>query len=93
MSKNLTLDKLAKEFNSTKGTFSNLENAKKNPSVDMILSIANYFDVSVDYLLGRTDNSEITKAAHSKDDNDVAVDNDIATLKRLSKEKNEKKEK
>ncbi|OTN96258.1 helix-turn-helix domain-containing protein [Enterococcus faecium] len=29
---------------------------KRTPSTDKIQKVANYFDVSVDYLLGRTDN-------------------------------------
>ena len=32
-----------------------------SPSVDKIYKIADYFDVSVDYLLGRTDNPDSHK--------------------------------
>ena len=40
-----------------------LDNMKRGrlPSVDKIQSIAEYFDCSVDYLLGRTDNPEVNK--------------------------------
>ena len=50
----LTLEQLANEFSSYKGTVSSLENSKKNPSLYMIINLADYFDVSVDYLIGRT---------------------------------------
>ena len=59
--KNLTLEQLAKEFNSSKGTFANLENCKKNPSLEMVIAISNYFNVSTDYLLGLTDNPKRPK--------------------------------
>lgn len=31
-----------------------------NPTKDRLETLANYFDVSVDYLLGRTDNTKAT---------------------------------
>ena len=44
-----------------------------NPTKDRLETLANYFDVSVDYLLGRTDN---TKATDEKsDDLDDVLDN------------------
>lgn len=46
---------LAKILNVHKGTISNWENNKRNPDNEMISKIADYFKVSVDYLLGRTD--------------------------------------
>lgn len=52
----LTLEELGAQLNSSKGTLANLENAKKNPSVDMLIKLADFFDVSVDYLIGRSDN-------------------------------------
>lgn len=42
---------------------------KINPNLERIEAIADYFNVSVDYLLGRTDNTEIqTIAAHHDGD-------------------------
>ena len=40
-----------------------------NPTKDRLETLANYFDVSVDYLLGRTDN---TKATDEKKSDDLA---------------------
>lgn len=37
----------------------NCENAHKLPRINDLLKIANYFSVSIDYLLGRTDNPHI----------------------------------
>lgn len=35
---------------------------KKTPGVDRIQKVADFFDVSTDYLLGRTDNPKLSKA-------------------------------
>ncbi len=44
---------------------------KGNPKVENLQKIADYFNVSTDYLLGRTDNPRIA----SDEQNDPAVDN------------------
>ncbi len=55
LSNKLTLLQLGNSIGSTKATISNLENGYKKPSLDMIVSLADYFNVSLDYLTGRTD--------------------------------------
>ena len=48
---------------------------KQSPSVDKLNKVADYFDVSVDYLLGRTNTR--SKKDNSKvalDDNDIIID-------------------
>lgn len=50
------MEQLGKELGSSVGTISNLENQNRTPSLKMVVAIAEYFDVSVDYLIGRTDN-------------------------------------
>ena len=61
MTLQLTQEELAKLFNKTytysfsKSSISMYENNKQVPEVDVLEKWANYFDVSVDYLLGRTD--------------------------------------
>lgn len=52
--KGLTQSELARKVNTTKGTVSNYENGYSTPSNEMLVSLANALDVSVDYLLGRT---------------------------------------
>lgn len=42
-----------------------------NPTKDRLETLANYFDVSVDYLLGRTDNIKATDEKNSDDLDDV----------------------
>lgn len=54
-SKGLTMEQLAKEIGSTRATISNFENGQRKPSLDMVIKLAEYFQVSLDYLVGRTD--------------------------------------
>ena len=52
--RHMTQDQLAQELNTTRSCISNYENGKRQPDSDIIHLIADYFDVSVDYLLGRS---------------------------------------
>lgn len=52
---NLEQKELAKYLNVHKGTISNWENNKRSPDKEMLSKIASYFNVTTDYLLGRTD--------------------------------------
>lgn len=46
---------LAKETKLGPSTISQWINGKRQPSADYVLLMANYFDVSADYLLGRAE--------------------------------------
>ncbi len=50
--KNLTQAQLAKEVHYSLSVVNKWENGKKNPSVDAIKILAQYFDVSIYYILG-----------------------------------------
>lgn len=52
---NISQTELAKEIGIAKNTLCQYEKNKANPSLEIILQIADYFNVSVDYLLGRAD--------------------------------------
>lgn len=54
-SRKLTLQQLGDAVQSTKATIGNLENSNKQPSLSMVVALADYFDVSLDYLVGRSD--------------------------------------
>ncbi|WP_449240556.1 helix-turn-helix domain-containing protein [Desulfoscipio gibsoniae] len=53
--KNLRQEDLGKILGVGKTTISQYENGVRKPDSDMLQKIANYFCVSVDYILGRTD--------------------------------------
>lgn len=58
LSKNLTQEELVNEFNNkygysfTKGTISQYENNRRTPEMTAIKRFVEYFNVSIDYLLG-----------------------------------------
>ncbi|MGN1221744.1 MAG: helix-turn-helix domain-containing protein [Christensenellales bacterium] len=51
----LAQDKLALELKIGKSTVSYYETERSEPTISVLNKIADYFDVSTDYLLGRTD--------------------------------------
>ena len=52
---NLTQEQFGKIFGMVKSTVSLYESGKSNPDDETKKKIADYFDVSIDWLLGRTD--------------------------------------
>ncbi|HBF2881472.1 TPA: helix-turn-helix transcriptional regulator [Clostridioides difficile] len=53
--KGISLDKLSTDLNINKSTLSRIENGLREPKQSFIEDCSNYFDVSTDYLLGKTD--------------------------------------
>ena len=53
--KGLTQEELGKIINQKKSNISKYENERLQPSMETINSFAEYFNVSIDYLFGRTD--------------------------------------
>ncbi len=61
MSKGITQLKLAMDLDTTQNTISRYETGAHEPGIRELIRIADYFQVSVDYLLERTDNPQILK--------------------------------
>jgi len=57
----LTQKQLAIEINLSEIGIQNYEGRRRKPTHDAFIAIADYFNVSLDYLAGRTDNPEINK--------------------------------
>lgn len=81
--KGLTQAKLSKELGFGKSLIGMIESGKRNASQDVIEKIADYFNVSVDFLLGRTEiRNDKTKSAREKlidDFIDNLIDDKIIT--------------
>ena len=48
--------RLATELNTTQNTISRYETGEREPGIAELIKLADYFNVSIDYLLERTDN-------------------------------------
>ena len=53
--------KLAMDLNMSQNTISRYETGEREPGINELVKLADYFDVSVDYLLGRTDNPQTNR--------------------------------
>lgn len=52
---------LAMKLNTTQMSISRYETVKREPDLKTLILIADFFDVSIDYLLERTDNPKMNK--------------------------------
>ena len=51
--------KLAMDLNTNQNTISRYEAGEREPGIAELIALADYFDMSVDYLLERTDNPDM----------------------------------
>lgn len=58
---NVSQQQLADHLGLTKSSVSRMESAQRAASIEVIYQLAEYFDVSIDYLVGRTDNPKVNK--------------------------------
>ncbi len=59
--KNISQLRLALELNTNQNTISRYESGKREPGLKELIKIADFFDVSTDYLLERTDKPDMNK--------------------------------
>lgn len=60
-SKGISQLKMAIDLNTNQNTISRYETGEREPGINELIQIADYFNISVDYLLERTDIPEINK--------------------------------
>lgn len=68
----ISLNKLEEKLGFSRNTIYNMK--KSTPNVERVSMIADYFNVSTDYLLGRTDNPVIAGDAVAKTEIDLKKD-------------------
>ena len=61
LSKGITQKQLADSIGASERGIQNYEIGVRKPTYEILLALADYFDVSLDYLTGRTDKPEINK--------------------------------
>lgn len=62
IAKGITQVDMAKELGCTEQHYQRIEYGKINIPTSTLIALANYFEVSLDYLVGRTDVKEINKS-------------------------------
>jgi len=72
--RNLKQSELAKEFNVSQSTIAMWETGKRDPDSESIQKMADYFNVSVDYLLGRSEFPHTGEIAAAHIDGDKSYD-------------------
>ena len=76
--KNIKISELLQDCNINHSFISDIRHKNRAPSVDKISVIADYLDVSVDYLLGRTDEPQkINYGVENHGDNNGAINNQV----------------
>lgn len=58
-SKSLSQRQAAEKFGITKICYQNYESGRGRPSVNVLTALADFFGVSIDYLVGRTSNPKV----------------------------------
>ncbi len=57
--KNITMKQLGKMIGVSESAVSQYENGKRQPDIDTLIKIADFFNCSMDYLLRRTENRQL----------------------------------
>ena len=69
--RNLSQQQLSEALNVSKSRISMYEQGERQPNLEMLVSIANYFNVSTDYLLGRSDGSSATSTLNANESKEL----------------------
>lgn len=90
----LTQEQLAKILGKTRSTIAGYESENKQPDFDILNELAEYFNVSTDYLLGRTDIRNPYNTSNNNEDDwtDEELE-DIEMFKEYIRIRREKKKK
>lgn len=59
--KGLTQSEMSRRLGVHRGTYSNYESGKREPDHDMTVKIANFFEVTTDFLLGKSNEPQLSE--------------------------------
>jgi transcriptional regulator with XRE-family HTH domain len=84
--KHWTQEDLAKKLNMAISTISGYENGSRRPDIETLIRLSDLFEVSVDYLIGRSNQTQdLTADATVDTDNEIATTIDLTDLHRLER--------
>lgn len=84
--KNLSQRKMAELFSVSQGTYNNWEQGNTQPSIEQLIELARFFSVSVDYLIGNSDDEGYIKIQEVISRDDIATLHTVNTLPEDSKQ-------
>lgn len=84
--KNISQRKMAEMFSVSQGTYNNWEQGNTQPSIEQLIELARFFSVSVDYLIGNSDDEGYIKIQEVLSNDDVATLHTVKTLPEDSKQ-------
>ncbi|MEZ7793930.1 helix-turn-helix domain-containing protein [Niallia circulans] len=84
-SANISQQTLGNAMNVTKVSISGYETGNRKPDTDTLQKLADYFDVSTDYLLGRSEAKETRASYHSKVSDNSMTSEEAELLTQLQK--------
>lgn len=70
--KELSQREVAKKLFVSQGTYNNWKNGKTQPSIEQLILLSKLFDVSIDYIIGNSEDAEIS-VPHKKTCNDICI--------------------
>lgn len=82
----ISMKQLGADLGMAESTVSLYENGKRNPDIQTMILIADYFNVSLDYLCGRGVDSQDESINHGLSDTELSFINDFRSLNRQGKE-------
>lgn len=84
--KNISQRKMAEMFSVSQGTYNNWEQGNTQPSIEQLIELARFFSVSVDYLIGNSDDEGYIKIQEVMSRDDIATLHTVNTLPEDSKQ-------
>ena len=82
---NLSQNELAEKLNMTQQRISAYEKGKREPDIDTIKQLADFFGVTTDYLLGKSDERNPKKDDINEDDVKLVADSGFRGLNEYNK--------
>ncbi|MGN0744979.1 MAG: helix-turn-helix domain-containing protein [Christensenellales bacterium] len=83
--KGISQRKMGEIFNVSQATYNNWEKGNTQPSIEQLIELARFFGVSVDFLIGNTDDEGYVKIQEVLSQNDIATLHTFNTLQFESK--------
>ncbi len=80
IAENLTQDDLAKSLKISRSTIGMYENGSREPNHEMLEAIADFFNVDIDYLLGRTNKTTFIPETHTDGNWYTLIDDDYKKI-------------